>query len=71
MHVEFTFDVGAAVTISEAKIHCTIDRVAVGFDRVHEYRVLYWHDGQRKNEWVYEHELAARQPRYDYRRLDP
>lgn len=58
MKREFTFPIGARVQVIDAKgIEATVDRVALGIGDVREYRVVYWHDGSRRCEWVDESEI--------------
>lgn len=60
MRVEFRFAIGDRVLITEAKIEAWVERMAFGPETGHEYRVVYWHDGSRRSEWLYERELEPR-----------
>ncbi|HZL98656.1 MAG TPA: hypothetical protein VFD43_00260 [Planctomycetota bacterium] len=57
MNLDFKYGLGSRVVMVEAKIAGWVDRVAYGLEFGHEYRVIFWHDGQRRAEWVYEREL--------------
>jgi hypothetical protein len=56
--VEFLFDIGQAVTISPLKVPGT---VLARCDRgqYREYRVVYWAESSRRDEWLLESELEA------------
>ena len=56
--IDFAYSMGERVVVTEAKIEGTVDRVAFGPEYGHEYRIIFWHEGSRRNEWVYEHELS-------------
>lgn len=72
MNVEFRFSVGQRVRIPEAKIVGTVDRIAFGPEFGHEYRVVFWHDGQRRCEWLYEREVEdASTPARDFIGMRP
>lgn len=56
--VNFTFGLRQRVEIVDAKIQGTIDSMNHGSE-ADEYRIVYWHNGERKSVWMYEWEIAA------------
>lgn len=56
--VHFRFKIGQSVVIASleqpGKVFARCDR-----GNAHDYRVVWWHDGKRNDEWLYDHELAA------------
>lgn len=56
--VHFRFKVGQSVMVAAlqqpGKVFARCDR-----GNAHDYRVIWWHDGKRNDEWLYEHELSS------------
>jgi hypothetical protein len=58
---EFKYAIGQRVVVLDAKgIEATVDRVSLGVGDVREYRVVFWHDGSRRQEWCDEAEIKAK-----------
>lgn len=53
---EFKFHVGQELRLREIDVPARVDAVMVSGEAT-EYRVVYWWDGARRSQWVYEHEL--------------
>jgi len=59
MKIDFKFDVKDQVKIIDAK---DITGRIIAFARANEgnyYKIIYWHHGERYEEWLYEWELEA------------
>ena len=57
--VQFTFRIGQDVTIKALEL---TGRVFARCDRgngLHDYRVIWWADSKRNDEWLYENELRV------------
>lgn len=57
--VTFKYDIGQDVYITSLHLP---GRVFARCDRghgVHDYRVVWWAESKRNDEWLYEHELGA------------
>lgn len=57
-NVWFTYEVGDRVIVKAIDTKGFIDRVSVGSDDT-EYRVNFWLNGKRCQEWMYAHELKG------------
>lgn len=55
--VKFDFSIGQDVWVKPLELQC---RIMARCDRggYHEYRVIYWAEGTRRDEWLLAHELG-------------
>ena len=55
--LEFRYDIGDTVIVSEIQRSARVDAVMVNI-KGHEYRCVYWNDGERYSMWLYEWEVS-------------
>ena len=55
--VEFLYEIGDSVTLAAIGVIARVDAMMVDISGK-QYRVVYWDDGQRYSQWVYDWELA-------------
>lgn len=56
--VEFDFRIGDAVDIVATHHPGTVTGCMLDADATMQYRVIWWNNGERKQEWLYGFELA-------------
>lgn len=57
--IQFAFRVGQDVAINALEL---TGKIFARCDRghgLHDYRVIWWSDSKRNDEWLYEHELGV------------
>lgn len=60
MNVTYFYNIGAKVTISETN-HPGVVTGLLSDSQGHQYRVVWWNNGERRQEWLYEYEIQPRQ----------
>lgn len=55
----FAFSLGQQVRIRSLDLKCTVLARMERPGDVFEFRVVWWSDGKRNDEWLYENELGA------------
>ena len=55
--VEFKYDIGDEVKIKAVSVNARVNAMLLDSTGV-QYHVIYWDDGERRLEWVYEWELS-------------
>lgn len=58
----FLFYLGQEILISEIKVKAKITACLATLGCRNEYKVLYWDNGIRRNDWFYEFELEEISP---------
>ena len=57
--VFFKFEIKQDVDIIALNIQAKIFAKCDRGDNIHDYRIIYWYDGKRYDEWVFEHEIKG------------
>ncbi len=60
--VTFAYSIGELVMLKDVSIPATVVRRADYGNHVHGYYCVWWFNGERRDEWVYEFELRGAVP---------